>query len=85
MAPSLLALALLIIKQPEIAGFAVFGTFVQLVMTNYGSSARARSAESAMLSFLGAITIGLATLASAEVWLAAGGALGQGSYPSVHG
>ena len=78
MAPSLFALALLVIKQPDIAGFAVFGTFVQLVMTNYDSSARARSGEFAMLSFLGAIAIGLATLASADVWLAAGGALVAG-------
>ncbi len=78
MAPSLFALALLIIKQPEIAGFAVFGTFVQLVMTNYDSTVRARPAESAMLSFFGAIAIGLATLACANVWLAAGGALAAG-------
>ncbi len=77
-APSLFTLALLIIKQPDIAGFAVFGTFIQLVMTNYDAPERARSVESAMLSFLGAIAIGLATLASADVWLAAGGALMAG-------
>jgi len=77
-APSLFALALLIIKQPDIAGFAVFGTFVQLVITNYDSSARARCAESAMLSFLGAVAIGLATLASADIRLATGGALAAG-------
>ena len=74
-APSLFALALLVIKQPEVAGFAVFGIFVQLVMTSYDSSARARSGESAMLCLLGAMAIGLATLASADLWLAAGGAL----------
>jgi hypothetical protein len=77
-APLLFALAVLIIKQPDIAGFAVFGTFVQLVMTNYDSPARARSVESAVLSFLGAMAISLATLASADVWLAAVGALVAG-------
>jgi len=33
--PSLFALALLVIRQPEVAGFAVFGTFAHLVMVDY--------------------------------------------------
>jgi Fusaric acid resistance protein-like len=77
-APSLFALALLIIKQPDVAGFAVFGTFVHLVMIEYDSSRRARFAEAAMLTLLGATAIGLATLASADVWLAIAGALAAG-------
>ena len=47
-------------------------------MTNYDAPERARSVKSAMLSFLGAIAISLATLASADVRLAAGGALMAG-------
>jgi Fusaric acid resistance protein-like len=73
--PSLFALALLVIKQPEVAGFAVFGTFAHLVMVEYDPAGRARSAESAMLTLLGAIMVSLGTLASANVWLAVGGAI----------
>ena len=73
--PSLFALALLVLKQPEVAGFAVFGTFAHLVMVDYDPAGRARSAESAMLTLLGAIMVSLGTLASANVWLAVGGAI----------
>src|SRR6266446_4433949 len=73
--PSLFALALLVIRQPEVAGFAVFGTFAHLVMVDYDPAGRARSAESAMLTLLGAIMVSLGTLASANVWLAVGAAI----------
>jgi len=73
--PSLFALALLVIRQPEVAGFAVFGTFAHLVMVDYDPAGRARSAESAMLTLLGAVMVSLGTLASANVWLAVGGAI----------
>lgn len=76
-APALFALALFVLHEPEVAGFAVFGTFIQLVMTDYASAPN-RCVQSATLSFLGAIAIGLATLASGNVWLAAGGALAAG-------
>jgi hypothetical protein len=76
--PSLFALGLLVIKQPEAAGFAVFGTFAHLVMVNYDPAGRARSAQSAMLTLLGAIMVSLGTLASANVWLAVGGTIAVG-------
>jgi hypothetical protein len=76
--PSLLALALLVVTQPEVARFAVFGTFAHLTMVDYNASGRARSAEAAMLTLLGAIMIGLGTLASAKIWLSVGGAVAVG-------
>ena len=73
--PSLFALALLVIKQPEVAGFAVFGTFAHLVMVDYDPAGRARSTECAILTLLGAIMVSLGALASANVCLAVGGAM----------
>jgi hypothetical protein len=73
--PSLFALVLFVIRQPEVAGFTIFGTFAHLVMVNYDRAWRARSAESAMLTGLGAIAVSLGTLASANVWLAVSGAI----------
>jgi hypothetical protein len=73
--PSLFALALFVIRQPEVAGFTIFGTFAHLVMVNYDRAWRARSAESAMLTGLGAIAVSLGTLASPNVWLAVSGAI----------
>jgi hypothetical protein len=76
--PSLFAFALLVIGQPEVAGFTIFGTFAHLVMVNYDRAWRARSAESAMLTGLGAIVVSLGTLASANIWLAVSGAIVMG-------
>jgi hypothetical protein len=73
--PLLFAVALLAIKQPEMAGSAVLGTFAHLVLVNYDSAGTARFAQSAMLTFLGVIAISLGTLASESVWLAVGGAV----------
>ncbi len=60
------------------AGFTIFGTFAHLVVVNYDRAWRARSAESAMLTGLGAIVVSLGTLASANVWLAVSGAIVAG-------
>ncbi len=84
--PSLFALGLFVIKQPEAAGFAVFGTFAHLVMVDYGPAGRARSAQAAMLTLFGALMVSLGTLASANAWLAAGGAIAVGfltEFPTV--
>jgi hypothetical protein len=84
--PSLFALELCVIKQPAAAGFAVFGTFAHLVMVDYGPAGRARFAEAAMLTLFGAIMVSLGTLASANAWLAAGGAIAVGfltEFPTV--
>jgi hypothetical protein len=76
--PSLFALALLGAGQPQLAGFAVFGTFAHLVMVNYDPAGRVRSAQCAMLTVLGVITVALGTLASASVWLTVVGAFAAG-------
>jgi hypothetical protein len=76
--PLLFALALLVTKQPEMAGFAVFGTFAHLVMVNYSTASGARSAESGALTLLGTILVSLGTLMSANLWLAVGGAVTAG-------
>jgi hypothetical protein len=72
--PSLFALGALVIKQPELAGFAVFGTFAQQMLVNYDPEGTARFAQSAWLTLLGALWIGLGTLVSANVGLAVAGA-----------
>ena len=76
--PSLLSLTLIVIRNPEIVGFAVFGAFAHLVMVNYHAAGRARSSEAALLTLLGATLVGLGTLASANLWLAVGGAIAIG-------
>src|SRR5271169_3582063 len=76
--PSLFALALSVIRQPEVAGFAIFGTFAHLVMVNYDHAWRTKAAQAATLTCFGAILVTLGTLASANVWLAASGAITVG-------
>jgi hypothetical protein len=76
--PSLFALGLLVIKQPQMAGFSVFGTFAHLVMVNYAAPRRTRAAQAAILTFSGAILVTLGTLASVSTWLAAAGAFSAG-------
>jgi PPE-repeat protein len=76
--PSLFALALLVIGQPEAAGFAVFGTFAHQVLVDYDTAGTARFAQSAMLTLLGSILLSLGTLASTSVWLAVGGTVAVG-------
>jgi hypothetical protein len=76
--PSLFALALLVAGQPQLAGFAVFGTFAHLVMVDYESAGGVRSVQCAMLTVLGVMTVALGTLASASVWLAVAGAFAAG-------
>jgi hypothetical protein len=72
--PPLFALALFVIKQPEMAGLAVFGTFAHLVMVDYHPARETRSLESGALTALGAVVIGVGALASTDIWLAVGGA-----------
>jgi hypothetical protein len=72
--PSIFALTLIAIKQPEMAGFAVFGTFAQQVLVTYDSAGTARYTQSAMLTISGLVTISVGALASTNAWLAVGGA-----------
>ena len=84
--PLLFASALLAIKQPEMAGFAVFGTFAHQVLVSYDTAGTARYAQSAMLTVLGAIMVGVGVLASPNTWLAVTGAVALGllsELPSV--
>jgi hypothetical protein len=76
--PSLFALGLLVLEQPQLAGFAVFGTFAHLVMVEYDPAGKTRSAQCAVLTLAGMITVALGTLASASAWLAVAGALVMG-------
>jgi Fusaric acid resistance protein-like len=76
--PTLFALALLVIEQPQMAGFAVFGTFAHLVIVDYDTIGRARSAEAAALTVLGAAMVSLGTLVSTNIPLAVGGAVAIG-------
>jgi Fusaric acid resistance protein-like len=76
--PSLFAMALLVINQPELAGFAVFGTFAHLVMVDYDTTGKTRTVEAAMLTVLGAVAVSLGTLVSENVLLSVGGAIAAG-------
>jgi hypothetical protein len=81
--PSLFALALIVFKQPELAGFAIFGTFAHLVLVDYDAAGKGRSVQSVMLTALGAIMLSLGTFASASVWLAVSGAIAVGFLSEV--
>jgi fusaric acid resistance family protein len=76
--PLLFALSFVVIGQPVMAGFAVFGTFAHLVMVDYSSSKGARLAESGTLTALGAVLVTLGTIASTNLWLAMAGAVTAG-------
>ena len=76
--PLLFASALFAIKQPEIAGFAVFGTFAHQVLVSYDAAGPARYAQSAMLTVFGAIMVGVGALVSPNTWLAVTGAVALG-------
>jgi len=73
--PLLIILSLVVIKQPQIAGFAIFGTFAHLVMVNYSESRAARSAQAATLTLLGALLVCLGTFASINPCTAVAGAV----------
>jgi hypothetical protein len=81
--PSLFALALIVFKQPELAGFAVLGTFAHQVLVNYDTTGRVRFVRSAMLTALGAVLLSLGTLASGSAWLAVSGAIAVGFLSEV--
>ena len=76
--PSLFAVALLVIKQPEMAGFAVLGTFAHLVLVNYDAAGPGRFIQSATLTFLGSIMVAVGALVSSHAWLAVSGAVAVG-------
>ncbi len=84
--PSLFALGLLVIKQPQMAGFSVFGTFAHLVMVNYSQKRATRAVQVATLTLLGAVLVCLGTFASVNPWTAVAGAMAMGfllEWPAV--
>jgi Fusaric acid resistance protein-like len=86
--PMLFAPALLVVKEPDMAGFAVFGTFAHLVMVNYSTAGGARSLECAALTLLGAIVVIAGILVSEYLWLAVAGAVIAGvlaEWPALKG
>jgi hypothetical protein len=76
--PMLFSLTLLVVREPDMAGFAVFGTFAHLVMVNYSTARGARSAECIALTLLGTIVMIAGTLVSEHLWLAIAGAVAAG-------
>ena len=73
--PILFTAAFVLIGQPEMAGFAVFGTFAHLLLVEYDPRGRARCPEAGLLTGAGAIAILAGALLSANMWLAVGGAV----------
>lgn len=76
--PSLFALGVFAVKQPQLAGFAVFGTFAHQMLVNYDNAGTARFAQSALLTLLGAFMISLGTFVSGSVWLAVAATVAAG-------
>jgi uncharacterized membrane protein YccC len=69
--PGLFALGDKVIGNPEVATFAAFGSFALLLLVDFGGPLSQRLQAQAALVVVGAVLICIATLASAEPWLAA--------------
>jgi hypothetical protein len=61
---------ILFFRDAQAAGFAVFGTFAHLVMTNYDLQWKKRLGQLVTLTFSGAVMIAWGTAASMWLWLA---------------
>src|SRR5690349_15102028 len=68
--PGLFGFLLFFVKDVQAAGFAVFGTFAHLVMTNYGPQRSNRVAQVVTLTFCGLVMITWGTAVSTQIWLA---------------
>jgi Fusaric acid resistance protein-like len=77
--PFLFALSLVVIGQPVMAGFAVFGTFAHLVMVNYSPRKGTRHAQSGALTVFGMVLLTLGTVVSTSLWLTVASAGGAGA------
>jgi hypothetical protein len=69
--PGLFALSDQVMGMPEVATFAAFGAFALLLFVDFGGPLPQRLQAEAALIVVGAVLICVATLASAEPWLAA--------------
>jgi uncharacterized membrane protein YccC len=70
--PAMFALADQVIKQPQTAVFAAFGSFAMLVLVDFGGPPRTRLTAYLSLAAAGVALIVVGTLCSANAWLAAG-------------
>lgn len=69
--PGLFAVGDKVIGNPDVATFAAFGSFALLLLVDFGGPLSQRLQAQAALIVVGAAGICIATLASAEPWLAA--------------
>lgn len=69
--PALFAVGAKVIKNPQVATFAAFGTFAMLLLADFSGPMRARLQAQASLALAGALLVTLGTLASRYTWLAA--------------
>jgi uncharacterized membrane protein YccC len=69
--PSLLALTFKGLHDPQMAVFAVFGSFGALVMTTFGGSRRDKLIAHSGLALAGSVALILGTLGSGSAWVAA--------------
>lgn len=69
--PPGLALALLVLRDVQLATFFAFGCFAFLVMADFGGPRRPRATAYATTALIGAVLVALGTLVSPIPWLAA--------------
>jgi uncharacterized membrane protein YccC len=69
--PAMFALGAKVIKNPEVATFAAFGSFAMLMLVDFGGAMKDRLRAQASLAVVGAAFVCVATLASQNHWLAA--------------
>jgi uncharacterized membrane protein YccC len=69
--PAMFALGDKVLKNPELATYAAFGSFAMLLLVDFGGPMRDRLRAQASLAVAGALFVTVATLASRNQWLAA--------------
>jgi hypothetical protein len=70
--PAVFAVADEVIREPQLATFAAFGSFAMLVLVEFGGAFRSRLVAYLALAAVGAANIAIGTLCSRNEWLAAG-------------
>ncbi|HSZ15077.1 MAG TPA: FUSC family protein [Solirubrobacteraceae bacterium] len=70
--PAMFALGDEVIANPALATFAAFGSFAMLLLVDFGGTTRQRLQSQATLAVTGCALVCVGTLASQDVWLAAG-------------
>jgi uncharacterized membrane protein YccC len=70
--PLAFAFADLVLREPQMVIFVVFGCFSLLVISDFGGKRRPRAIAYLTATVIGAILVALGTLASSSAWIAAG-------------